>query len=221
VAEPDFAADEVSKTSFEARKRTRIEKGEIMKKALLTALAMLFVCGSAPAGNKKIKLSAEDLQKRQVAKAGDHLIVPSSGIGPVKLGMAQDQVLAILGQPDYTVPAKRYFSPKYMYDSLNLVVYFSQDAAPTVISITAQAFSQKGARPMTEVYWKYFEAVETNWSTPQGVNLGATSFDIKRAYSAYQYEDTAGVMMDYKRLGISFSVSVDHKVYSITVSAPQ
>jgi hypothetical protein len=92
----------------------------------------------------KIKLSAEDLQKRQAVKAADHLIVPSRGIGPLRPGMAQDQVLAILGQPDYAVPAKRYFSPKYMYDSLNLIVYFSADAAPTVISITAQAFSEKG-----------------------------------------------------------------------------
>jgi hypothetical protein len=192
-----------------------------MKKALLMVSMLLLVCGSVSAHGKKIKLSAEDLQKRQAAKAADHLIVPSRGIGPLKLGMAQDQVLAILGQPDYAVPAKRYFSPKYMYDSLNLMVAFSSDAAPTVISITAQAFSEKGARPMTEVYWKYFEPIETNWSTLQGVSLGATSFDIKRAYSAFQYEDTAGVMMDYKGLGITFSVSVDHKVYSIAVSAPQ
>jgi hypothetical protein len=192
-----------------------------MKKSVLMLLLLLLVCVSPSAGNKKIKLSAEDQQKRQAAKAGDHLIVPSRGIGPITLRMGQDQVLAILGQPDYAVPAKGYFSPKYMYDSLNLIVYFSQDAAPTVVSITTQAFSEKGSRPMSEVYWKYFEAVETNWSTLQGVNLGATSFDIKRAYSAYQYDDTAGVMMNYKGLGISFSVSVDHKVYSITVSAPQ
>jgi hypothetical protein len=108
-----------------------------------------------------------------------------------------------------------------MYDSLNLIVYFSADAAPTVISITAQAFSEKGTRPMSEMYWKYFEPIETNWSTLQGINLGATSFDIKRAYSAFQYDDTAGVMMDYKGLGITFSVSVDHKVYAITVRASE
>jgi hypothetical protein len=192
-----------------------------MKKSILTVLVLLLAYGSTSAGNKKIKLSAADLQKRQAAKAGDHLIVPSQGIGPIRLGMGQDQVLEIFGQPDYAVPAQGWFAPKYMYDSLNLVVYFSQDAAPAVTSITAQAFSEKGTRPMTEVYWKYFEPVETNWSTIQGVNLGASSFDIKRAYSTSQDEDTAGVTMNYKGLGISFNVSVDHKVYSITVSAAQ
>jgi hypothetical protein len=68
-----------------------------VKKALLVSL-LLLVCITASAGNKKIKLSPADLQKRQaVIASADHEIVPARRIGPISLGMGQDQVLAILG----------------------------------------------------------------------------------------------------------------------------
>jgi hypothetical protein len=54
-----------------------------------------------------------------------------------------------------------------------------------------------------------------------GVKLESSSFDVKRAYSAYGYEDSKGIMMNYKGLGIRFILTMDLMVSSISVSAPQ
>jgi hypothetical protein len=185
-----------------------------MKKTILIALLLIGV--SACATDRKIKLSPEDLQKRQAVIASAREIVPGRRIGPISLGMGQDQVLATLGQPDYAIPVQGYSPPKYYYDSLNLVIFFTSDAAPSVNYISAQAFS-KGARTLGNTNWKDIQPVQTNWSASAGVNLGATSFDVKRAYSAYGYEDSGGIMMNYKSLGISFILTMDHKVSSISV----
>jgi hypothetical protein len=192
-----------------------------MKKPVLMIAVLLAFCISAGARNKKIKLSSADLQKRQaVIASADHQIVPARRIGPISLGMGQDQVLSVLGQPDYAIPGRGYGGgPQYYYDSLNLIILFTSDAAPSVTSITAQAFT-KGVRTLGKTDWKNIMPVETNWSTNPGVKLGATAFDVKRAYSAYGYEDT-GVMMNYKGLGIRFILTMDHMVSSISVSESQ
>jgi len=188
-----------------------------MKKPVLMVLLLLLVCVSASAGNKKIKLPPADLQKRQAAIASaDHQIVPGRRIGPISLGMGQDQVLAILGQPDYAIPAQGYGGPKYYYDSLNLVVFFTSEAAPSVNFITAQGFT-KGVRTLGKTNWKDIQTIQTNLSANSGVNLGSTSFDVKRAYSAYGYEDSSGIMMNYKGLGFSYVLTMDHMVSSISV----
>jgi hypothetical protein len=185
-----------------------------MKKTILIVLLLIGV--SAFAGNKKIKLSPADLQKRQAVIASAREIVPGRRIGPISLGMGQDQVLATLGQPDYAIPAQGYSGPKYYYDSLNLIVFFTSEAAPSVNFISAQAFT-KGVRTLGKTNWKDIQPIQTNWSGSSGVNLGATAFDVKRAYSAYGYEDTSGIMMNYKGLGISFVLTMDHMVSSISV----
>jgi hypothetical protein len=192
-----------------------------MKKPLLMVLSLLLVGVSASAGNKKIKLSAVDQQKRQaVITSADHEIVPGRRIGPIRLGMGQDQVLAVLGQPDYATPARGPLSPEYYYDSLNLIVFFTTDAAPTVSFLTAQGFT-KGVRTLGKTNWKDIQPIQTNWSANSGVNLGATSFDVKRAFSAYGYEDTSGIQMNYKGLGITFIFTMDHMVSSISVKASE
>jgi hypothetical protein len=192
-----------------------------MKNPLLLVSLLLLACVSTSAGNKKIKLSAEDQQKRQaVIASSDHQIVPGSRIGPIRLGMGQDQVLAVMGQPDYAIPGDQLSSPEYYYNSLNLIIYFTKDAAPTVNFITAQAFS-KGPRTLGKTNWKDIQPVQTNWSANSGVNLGATSFDVKRAFSAYGYEDTSGIFMNYKGMGISFTFTMDHMVSAISVKASE
>jgi hypothetical protein len=221
VADLVFVGDGACNVFLGVMEVTRIEKGETVKKPLLMVL-LLLVCLSASAGNKKNKLSPTDLQKRQaVISSPDHQIAPNRRIGPISLGMGQDQVLAILGQPDFDVPARGYgSSPQYYYDSLNLIIYFTTDAAPAVSMITAQGFT-KGARTLGKTDWKNIQPIETNWSASAGVQLGSSSFEVKRAYSAYGYEDTGGIMMNYKGLGISFILTMDHMVSSISVSAPQ
>jgi hypothetical protein len=197
---------------------TQIQEGEIMKKSLLSVLLLLLFCVSASAGVKKTKLSAADLQKRQAVMASaDHQIVPGSRIGPIRLGMGQDQVLEILGQPDYDIPGNRAFYPRYQYISLNLCVSFSGGSTPTVIVIEAQGWTNGHNKTLGDTYWKQIERVEMNWSTGTGVKLGSSSFDVKRAFSAYGFDDSRYSML-YKNLGISFTLTADRMVDTISVS---
>jgi hypothetical protein len=187
-----------------------------MKKAVLTALVMLVLCVSASAKAKKIKLSAADLQKRQAVMASaDHEIVPGRRIGPIRLGMGQDQVLEILGQPDYDIPGNRAFYPRYQYISLNLCVSFSGGSTPAVIVIDAQGWTG-GHKTLGDTYWKQIERVEMNWSTGTGVKLGSSSFDVKRAFSAHEFDDSRYSML-YRNLGISFTLTEDRVVDTISV----
>jgi hypothetical protein len=192
-----------------------------MKKALLMVSMLLLVCGSVFARGKKVKLSPADLQKRQAVMASpDHEIVPGRRIGPIRLGMGQDQVLAILGQPDYAVPFNRGEYPKYVYESLNLLIYFSPDATPSVRAVQAKGW-RKNSKTLGQTYWgKNIEPIQTNWSTSTGVTLGSTSFDVQRAYSTFTHQDSE-VSMSYDALKISFVITMDHMVDTIIVSAPQ
>jgi hypothetical protein len=187
-----------------------------MKKPLLMVLLLLLICVSASAGGKKIKLSPADLQKRQAVMASaDHEIVPGRRIGPIRLGMGQDQVLQILGQPDYDLPGDRGHYPNYQYISLNLRVSFSSGSTPSVIVIDAQGWSS-GHKTLGETHWKQIEPVEVNWATSSGVKLGSSSFDVKRGFGT-PGEDDSRYSMLYKNLGLSLILTVDYVVDSISV----
>ena len=184
---------------------------------MLTVLVMLLVYGSASARAKKIKVSAADMQKRQaVVASADHEIVPGSRIGPIRLGMGQDQVLDILGQPDYAIPADRANYPRFQYISLNLCVSFSGGSTPSVVEIDAQGWTNGGNKTLGDTYWKQIERVDMNWSTRTGVKLGSNSFDVKRAYSGYGFDDSRYSML-YRNLGVIFILTADYMVDEISV----
>jgi hypothetical protein len=184
--------------------------------SLVTAAVVLSSCASTTSN-----VSAADLQKRQQAlTASDHLIVPGQRIGPIRLGMGMDEVLATLGQPDNIRKDEinHLAGDQWYYWSLNMSVAFSRGSAPTVFSISTNCWGKSGSTLGTS-YWADMEPIQTVFRTENGIGLGSTSFEVRRAYSSYSYEDSGGVWMDYKGLGLQFIVTndQDHRIYTIYV----
>ena len=184
---------------------------------------MLTGCGSMLGSGRGA--SASDQQKvQQALAASDHLIVPGERIGPIRLGMGMDEVVAILGQPDNG--AKTYYGQddvKWHYLSINLVVYFSGGTAPTVESVQTTAGAKSG-RPLelATSTWADFAPINIAFRTANGVELGSTSFDAARAYSSYSYKDFGPSLMAFSDLGISFTVeSSDCSITSISINSHQ
>lgn len=175
-------------------------------KLLAGAGALTVLTGCASGGGS---VPAVDIQKRQQAlSSADRLIIPGERIGPIRLGMGMDEVSAMLGKPDvaYTSEYPNGSKPAtWKYWSLNLALIFSSDSAPSVDTI--QTIAWKG------------ESITTIFKTVNGIGLGASSFDVKRAYSSYNYRDTEGMVMDYKNLGIIFTLEPsDHRILQIQVN---
>ena len=184
---------------------------------LFMALAVTVLILSGCASTSSRNVSAADLQKRQQALArSDLLIVPGNRIGPVRLGMAWDEVIAMLGKPDFSYintgdPTK--ISTQLKYFSLNMEISFDTSATPSVTLIRVLAY---GKHPFTfgTVTWAEFEPIETAFHTDEGIGLGASSFEVARKYGSY--ESNGMVAMDYKQLGLYFIVTKDHRIWSIS-----
>jgi hypothetical protein len=187
-----------------------------MKKLISAALLSLLVvmssgCSSGP--------SPEVLQQRQqaVAKYGTR-IVPGVSIGPVRLGMGLDEVQALLGDPDGKTLNSDGADMVWYVNSLNLVISFTPTATPTVSAVTTWAYANSDMT-MGQMTWADTVPVQTEFTLPSGIKLGATSYDVERAYGSYT--STAGsIVMEYDRLGLSFVVTKDHRVMDISVAPP-
>src|ERR1700686_4218362 len=174
---------------------------------VVTVALMLTGCASGSGSS----VSALDLQKRQQAfAAADHLIIPGERIGPIRLGMGMDEVAATLGKPDYAFPIKvegseRTFGYEWKYFDLNMRVSFSSDSAPSVTIVETVAWSDSN-HELGQLTWADFRPIATRFQTANGLGLGASSFDIKREYSSFNYRDAEGIGMFYENLGIGFSL---------------
>jgi hypothetical protein len=170
-----------------------------IKFSLLAAMALVLVgCGSLSGSNN---VSAADLQKRQQAMAAsDRLIVPGQRIGPIHLGMGMDEVVATLGQPDIVQNPGR--GQYWEYFSLNLAMFFSASSAPEVVQVSTHLFGKN--------------TLATIFKTANGVGLGATSFDVKRAYSSYT-DNGNTERMYYDSIGILFDLQSDYRIWAIAV----
>lgn len=175
---------------------------------------VFFGCASTSSNNA----SNADLQKRKQALANsDLLIVPGQRIGPVRLGMGWDEVIAALGEPDYSYtntgdPLK--IDTQMRYFSLNLQIFFTTSAAPTVNSIKVLVYPSNG-RTLTfgSMTWADLEPVTTAFKTAEGIGLGASSFDVARTYGTYEAVGMVG--MNYKQPPLFFNVTKDHRVWAI------
>lgn len=192
-------------------------------KFLPVVAAALMLTGCASGSGSSV--SALDLQKRQQAfAAADHLIIPGGRIGPIRLGMGMDEVTATLGKPDYAFPiqtegSERIFGYEWKYFSLNIRITFSSDSAPSVTTVETIAWSDTN-REYGKQTWADFRPITTIFQTANGLGLGASSFDIKRAYSSFNYRDVEGIGMIYENLGISFSLEPGtHRIWAIQVSS--
>ncbi len=158
----------------------------IILPALLLGTSALFLAGCGASG-----ASAADLQKRQSAMAqSDHLIVPGQRIGPVRLGMGMDEVVAELGQPDFTETVDEGH-PSWRYWSLNLTVVFDRSSAPAVDWVETNTWTDS---PLLTVF-----------RTADGLHIGSSSFDVKRAYGSPE-KDQHGYVMEYDSRKIDFQI---------------
>jgi hypothetical protein len=181
--------------------------------ATLLLMSLLPACASGP-----YQASAQDQQQRQqaVAQYGS-VIVPGVGIGPVNLGMAMDEVRARLGEPDNTSVDPEGNVISWGYGSLNLTVGFTVSATPSVNSVSTSVNVKKPVTLGAQT-WEDGYPVQTVFQLDNGIKLGATSFDVQRAFGDYSEPGgSAGLMMQYPN-GLLFRVTKsDHRVVQIEV----
>jgi hypothetical protein len=156
----------------------------------------------------------------------DNHIIPYQRIGAIRLGMGMDEVQSVLGKPSgWTfLPGSKSkgISDAYSwsYADQNLQISFDRGAAPIVSGIATLAFSRK-RKTFGTLYWKDIDPVKVAFQTTSGIALGSSAFDVRRAYGDDGYEDIDGVVMNYKSLGLTFSITRDHIVWEIGIYQPR
>jgi len=156
----------------------------------------------------------------------DNPIIPYQRIGAIRLGMGMDEVQSVLGKPSgWTfLPGSKSkgISDAYSwsYADQNLQISFDRGAAPIVSGIATLAWSRK-RKTFGNLYWKDINPAKVIFQTAEGITLGSSAFEVRRAYSNYGYDDTEGILMNYKSLGLSFTTTVDHIVWAISINQPQ
>jgi hypothetical protein len=163
------------------------------------------------------KEKKEKEKRRQTMAASDHLIVPGERIGPIRLGMGMDEVLETLGRPDSMQTRRDTYH--WHYPDLNMQIDFDLGAAPSVRQISTSAYTDKPFDTNT-MSWSDLKPVATVFHTDKGIQLGASSFDVKRAFSSYSYTDPGGVTMNFEHIGIRFAVMSDFRVWAISITYP-
>jgi hypothetical protein len=201
-----------------------MKTSNLIQLSLAAAMTLTLAGCAFPTGSGS-RVSATDLQKRQQALASsDNLIVPGQRIGPISLGMGMDQVAATLGQPDvartdYYPNGGAAYNTSWWYDSIDMKIYFTTGAAPSVSSVETRLYTNRSGLTMGNTAWSDLTPGRTTFQTASGIRLGSSSFDATRAYGAYT--DRGGIIMTYDRLGIVFTVTDDHRIYWIDVDAPK
>jgi hypothetical protein len=187
-------------------------------KFLLSAAMMLLLASYVSDPSYGDGLSAADREKRlKVLAASDHLIVPGQRVGPIYLDMAMDEVIAILGRPDSKQTTRDSYH--WNYQDLNMQIDFSLGAAPSVRQVGTSAYTKKPIDTNSMV-WSDLKPLTVVFHTQNGIQLGASSFDVKRAFRSYSYRDPQGAEMSYESLGIRFGVMSDFRVWAIAVISP-
>jgi hypothetical protein len=75
---------------------------------------------------------------------------------------------------------------------LNMQIDFFLGAAPSVRQVETGAYTYKPIDTST-MAWSDLKSVTTVFHTDNGIQLGASSFDVKRAFSSYSYSDPVGL----------------------------
>jgi hypothetical protein len=89
-----------------------------------------------------------------------------------------------------------------------------------VTSLQAVAWNDTG-KTLGQSTWADVDPITTVFQTANGIGLGATSYEVSRAYSGYGYQDMGGYGMNYKQLGVYFGLQSDRRVTTISVSPRQ
>lgn len=154
-----------------------------------------------PSGYTVVGLTPNQLKpapgKQEAAKL---TIVPGDGIGTVKFGMSREQIVAVLGEPEFTMHKVYLCYPSKGLqlaltgrepDKLGLIIANPADAA----SLTRNDFPGQ---------------------TDKGIRIGSSSQEVRDAYGKPDgpLADDGAAIVRYKELGIMFSF-IDGKVAQI------
>lgn len=191
-------------------------------KKYITALAVILLLAGAALG--KDKDAKAEAAKRQAAIQNTTIIAGQS-IGALRIGMGMDEIQSMLGKPSgwkYSFQGGKSVSEasSWLYNDLNLEVFFNSSAVPRVTSINYTGWLHKRTKP-GNFAWKDIDPVKVKFRTTDGIAIGSSAFDVQRAYSNYEWHGQGGEFMDYKSLGLFFGITSDHIVWSINVRQPQ
>jgi hypothetical protein len=196
-----------------------LTKGAIVKQFLaILSISLLLVVLPVPASAGKHDAPVDSSR----ATTPDNKIIPGERIGAIRLGMGMDEVQSQLGKPSGWTTAGQGQGATWYYVDLNLSISFSTGAAPYVRGVSTNVWARKPKTTFGKMYWKGMTPVKVVFQTANGIGLGSTSFDVSRAYSGNEHEDDSyGIGMSYKSLGLYFQFTMDHMVRSIAISNPQ
>jgi len=198
------------------------EYRKAVKLSLTAAILLLANLPSNPCSGQGV--SAADRQKRRQAMAtSDRLIVPGERIGPIRLGMGMDEVMATLGQPDWRTKLAPWeeragIGPGWYFTDLNMAIFFSGGTAPEVRTVQTLVETYRTVK-FGVITWADCKPVTTVFHSENGIQLGTSSFNVRRMFGSYSYKDD-GISMNYQSLGISLLVTRDFRVWRISVDSP-
>ncbi len=136
----------------------------------------------------------------------DMVVVPLAGIGKVRFGMSEEEIINILGEPDKRQPRCLIYRPL----GLSVMVH------PTT-GVVSFGCSTKKAIP----WWDRFFARDFRGATKEGIGMGSSEERITKAFGKPDEREEQGRQVDltYNALGLWFLLLSD-KVIQFSMRIP-
>jgi beta-lactamase regulating signal transducer with metallopeptidase domain len=148
---------------------------------------------------KKVFLRPGPAGETSRGPGSELLVTPLVGIGEVRFGMSEEEVINILGEPDKRQPRSLIYRP----------LGFSVTVHPTVGTITFGCFTKK-AIP----WWDAFYTKDFRGRTKEGIGMGSSEKQITKAFGKPDERDEQGrqVVLTYQTLGLWFVLLSDRVI---------
>ena len=163
-----------------------------------TLVALLIVLAVLLGGGVLLRRT---LKPRRAMLAPDvtarHPIVPGMALGPVKLGMTQEQVTAVLGKADSLAGARNW-----QYRDPDLAILWDKSNPPTAVMIFGGGWPNLTNLP---------------YRTSEGIGLGSSVADVTAAWGPAERE--SGETFGYPSRGITV-MHKDGRIVWVAVRAP-
>jgi thioredoxin-related protein len=134
------------------------------------------------------------------------LVTPLVGIGKVRFGMSEEEVINILGEPDKRQPRSLIYRPL----GLSLIVH------PTT-GVVSFGCSTKKAIP----WWDRFSARDFRGATKEGIAMGSSEKEIMKAFGKPDEREEQGrqVVLTYEAQGL-WLVLLSDKLIQFSMRIP-